>query len=185
VRWVGQRFGEHEQYPTFTANQKTKDAAALLDHVLYQLDIRAERALDGAKKRGRNRMMMFDTLLQDGGAVLETRGQQVRISLGEQDFIHVGDEFDVFAQSIRVDVDSAQAAREARRFYRETSPWIARIKVHKVWPREAMSHVVAGDCNAIEQDYWLRWDGDAEERSLHLVIAVKVAEPVLESAMPT
>jgi hypothetical protein len=171
VEWVGNRISEeapHERFPTFQAGEDVR----VLNDVLHDLDIRAERALDGAKKRGRDRMMTFGNLLRSGGAVLDVRGDQVRISLGEQDFVRECDELDVFAQSIRrIDAEGVQSAREARRFYRDTPPWIARVKVHKVWPRESMAHVISGNAASIEPEFWLRWDG--EERDFQLVIVVQ------------
>ncbi|MDP9193286.1 MAG: diguanylate cyclase [Acidobacteriota bacterium] len=142
-----------------------------------RLNVEAERALDGAKKRGRNRKAFFHEILNDGGSVVDVDGLQVRISLGSVDFVREGDEFDVFAPSTEIDRAAQTVARAERRAYRATAPWVARVRVYKVWPREAMAHVVNGRSEDLERGQWLRFDQSRHARAVRFTLLVPETSP--------
>lgn len=131
---------------------------------LEDLDTLAERALDGAKKRGRNRVLFFDELLRSGGIVTERLAHQVRLSLGEADGVRRGSTFDVMELTSATDASRVAAEAERRAFH--TSGWVARVEVHDVWPREALAHVTIGRAEDIATGYWLRAAGPDDDHSV-------------------
>lgn len=70
---------------------------------LNDLNGLVERAIDGAKRRGKNGAMFSDALLDDGGVVLSDlpsdEGRLVRLSLGRSDGVSSGMRFEVLRQS--------------------------------------------------------------------------------------
>lgn len=124
-----------------------------LSRIVRHADTLAERALDGAKRRGRKRMMFFHDLLRDGGAVLEVLPTQIRLSIGEIDGVLREDEFDVYKPS---GDPTARRITEDRRFWRKPLDWVARVRVHQIWPRESVAYPVVGDFARIRKDDWVR-----------------------------
>jgi GGDEF domain-containing protein len=146
---------------------------AALDIPLHILDIVVERALEGAKNRGRGRAMSADEVLPRGGIVVERVERQVRLSLGQTDGVEVGTEFDVYRESSPEAVAEAErVAQEERRSYRQLPSWVARVRVHQMWPRESMAHVVTGNVEEIQKQYWLRKPGPALDQ--HAIVRLRI-----------
>lgn len=153
----------------------TTDPTAL-DVPLRILDIVVERALEGAKNRGRGRAMSADEVLPRGGIVMERVERQVRLSLGQTDGVEIGTEFDVYRESSPEAIAEAErVAQEERRSYRQLPSWVARVRVHQMWPRESMAHVVTGNVDEIQKHYWLRKPGPALDQ--HAIVRLRILQP--------
>lgn len=115
-------------------------------------DTLAERALEGAKNRGRNRHFMYDDLLFGGGIIVEPLEDQVRLSVGALDGVHREQEFDVFRRSVAL---KQRLVVEDRRYWREPHQWLARVRVHQVWPRESVAYVVTAGGSKMTKGDWV------------------------------
>jgi GGDEF domain-containing protein len=123
---------------------------------LNDLNGLVERAIDGAKRRGRNRVMFSDALLDDGGVVLSDlpshEGRLVRLSLGRSDGVSSGMRFEVHRRAPFTGV-------------------VAIVEIGSVEERESSARPVEPSAEPLN-DCWVRLVRKADDEREHLPISI-------------
>ena len=114
------------------------------ESLLEALDRSSERALDAAKRTGKNRAFASDDVYEKGGVVYRDSTDRLSLSLGTEDGIEKGAEFHVFARPDDDLVEARDFEEPNARSPESHSGWLGRVRAYHVEGRSARVHAMEG-----------------------------------------